>query len=168
MRVFIPDNSHLLCIRFDTVKCILSKTKNMDCKSKSAFINGDIKGLTKGCDYIIFHKKESKLYVIFIECKSDSHEPKQVNYQLQNGSLFVDYLIALLKLHAEKDSVFQEKEVDIVKKFLLLKTAKKIRARANHFDQNKKYGFAIKENYQKNATGELKLTLNQLIKLKAI
>ncbi|OQY01469.1 MAG: hypothetical protein B6I26_03840 [Desulfobacteraceae bacterium 4572_130] len=79
----------------------LDKNKK-DFKIKSAFLNPGLKGIHKGCDYVIIDRNT----IIFCELKSKNI--KGADEQLICSIPFIDYLLSLLKIHKKKSECFHQ------------------------------------------------------------
>lgn len=151
-------SKHTLLFKYDNLECSQYKYK---CCNKSLHFNHMCKGINKGCDYVLYSYIEDKHYFFFIECKSDSVYNKDIRDKLKNGNIFIDYLISLTNYYFNT-SITNYEVINV-----LFKTDKQSRLNEikDNFKKNKEgsFEFLQKNNYKKDTSNKLCLTIDQLI-----
>ena len=93
----VPETSFAFTLDYKTGK----NDKKAPCfKQLSSYFhpeNGD--GINKGCDLVLFTQFRGCWYVLLLDMKSDRPNKMETERQLQNSTLFVQYICSLVKAY---------------------------------------------------------------------
>lgn len=159
LKIFGINDRKSLLIKFDHFHCLKS---SVECSIKSNFLDHKCKYINKSCDYILYTEHKGRDFIFFIECKSSSHDKKDVRRQLKNADYFTQYLHNLLKFHFNTETPKFEK-VNIL--FYTSKSICKTSIKSSFTKiSHKELDIITKHNYSKSSQKVLNLHINTILK----